>query len=165
MNYNIMVNEKSFKLEMQSGNSYKIDEIVHNTNVTKSTDNNYILNNSEGVTEVTHVKSINNEFVFLIEGEYYFVKIRSKLEELSENILANVYEQSGIKEIKSPMPGMILKIEKKIGEIVEKGDYLYILEAMKMENRIKSHVSGTVTKIMKKTGESIEKNEILMVIE
>jgi pyruvate/oxaloacetate carboxyltransferase len=50
--------------------------------------------------------------------------------------------------IESPMPGNILKVNVKVGDKVEKGETILILEAMKMENDIIAEVSGTVSKIL-----------------
>ncbi|NLX67198.1 MAG: biotin/lipoyl-binding protein [Bacteroidales bacterium] len=55
----------------------------------------------------------------------------------------------------SPMPGNILQIAVKEGDIVEKGDNLLILEAMKMENEIVSEVSGTVHRIYVHPGDTV----------
>ncbi len=50
--------------------------------------------------------------------------------------------------IESPLPGNILKVNVKVGDKVEKGETILILEAMKMENDIIAEVSGTVSKIL-----------------
>ena len=50
--------------------------------------------------------------------------------------------------IESPMPGNVLKVNVKVGDKVEKGETILILEAMKMENDIIAEVSGTVSKIL-----------------
>jgi biotin carboxyl carrier protein len=63
------------------------------------------------------------------------------------------------------MPGMILKIKKKVGDEIEQGDSLLILEAMKMENDIRSPVSGKVKEIKIKEGQAVEKGISILVIE
>jgi len=62
------------------------------------------------------------------------------------------------------MPGLLLKILKKGGDKVKKGDAVLILEAMKMENEIRSPVDGTIKAILKKEGVSVEKGEKIIVI-
>ena len=52
--------------------------------------------------------------------------------------------------IESPMPGSIMKILVKVGDKVEKGETVLILEAMKMENDIIAEVSGTVSRVLVK---------------
>jgi len=62
------------------------------------------------------------------------------------------------------MPGLILKLKKKIGEYVDAGESLIILEAMKMENELKSPISGVISKVNVTEGQSVEKNTELIII-
>jgi pyruvate carboxylase subunit B len=66
--------------------------------------------------------------------------------------------------VKSPMPGMIIKIKVKVGEKVKEGDVIAILESMKMENDIKSPISGEVKRIYVNEDDMVSPDDILMVI-
>lgn len=66
--------------------------------------------------------------------------------------------------IEAPMPGMIIRYEVSEGALVNEGDVVLILEAMKMENSISSPVSGTVVKINFKDGDTVQKGDVLAVI-
>lgn len=70
-----------------------------------------------------------------------------------------------VKDLKAPMPGLVLKVLIEPGKEVVKGDNLLVLEAMKMENMIKSPTDGIVQKILVSTGDKIEKNAILIQFE
>lgn len=63
------------------------------------------------------------------------------------------------------MPGLIIKIFKKPGDHVEKGDIVLILEAMKMQNEIQAPKAGTLRQMNVKEGESVEMRQVLAVIE
>ena len=58
--------------------------------------------------------------------------------------------------IESPMPGSILKINVKVGDNVEKGKIVLVLEAMKMENDIVAELSGTISKILVEEGSFVQ---------
>ena len=62
------------------------------------------------------------------------------------------------------MPGMIVGVEKKVGDQVNKGDAIVVLEAMKMENSLPSPISGTIKKINLNVGDQVAKNDIICVI-
>ncbi len=64
----------------------------------------------------------------------------------------------------APMPGMIVGVEKKVGDQVNKGDAIVVLEAMKMENSLPSPISGTIKKINLNVGDQVAKNDIICVI-
>lgn len=67
--------------------------------------------------------------------------------------------------VKSPMPGAILDVKASVGAKVKKGQLLFILEAMKMENEIFASIDGVVSQIMVSKGSSVSTNDILMVIQ
>ena len=66
--------------------------------------------------------------------------------------------------LSAPMPGMIVSYQKEVGDTVEKGDTVVILEAMKMENALPAPCSGTIQSINFKSGDSVAKNAVLAVI-
>ena len=59
------------------------------------------------------------------------------------------------------MPGKILSVEKKVGDSVEAGQTIMILEAMKMENEIVAPVDGTVASINVKTGDTVDTDQVM----
>ena len=66
--------------------------------------------------------------------------------------------------VKAPMPGMIIKYEKNVGDVVKKGDIVVILEAMKMENALPAPADGEITAINFGSGDSVAKDAVLAVI-
>ncbi len=64
----------------------------------------------------------------------------------------------------SPMPGMIVKYVKEVGDTVDKGETVVILEAMKMENALPSPADGTIKAIHFSSGDSVAKDAVLCVI-
>jgi len=67
--------------------------------------------------------------------------------------------------ITSVIPGTIVKINVKEGQKVNTGRVLYVLEAMKMKNKIMSTVSGVVKKILVEEGQKVAKNELIIEME
>jgi pyruvate carboxylase len=64
--------------------------------------------------------------------------------------------------VESFIPGTILDIRVKEGQLVEPGDVLLVLDAMKMQNRLKSPVKGTVRKIHVNSGDKVSKGTVLV---
>lgn len=73
-------------------------------------------------------------------------------------------EKKGAGNIKAPLPGTILQIFVKEGDIVKSGDRLLIMEAMKMENNITSDKEGKITAVKIKTGDSVLEGDVLVEI-
>jgi len=70
----------------------------------------------------------------------------------------------GAGSIKSPLPGVILDVYVKEGDMVKMGQKLLMLEAMKMENNIEADKAGKVVSIMKHKGDSVMEGEVLIII-
>jgi len=66
--------------------------------------------------------------------------------------------------VKAPMPGSIIEIKVKEGDIVNDGDVLLILEAMKMENELTASQSGTVAQILVKKGDTVNSGDPLIIL-
>ena len=67
-------------------------------------------------------------------------------------------------ETRSPMPGKVLQVSVKPGDVVNAGDPLLILEAMKMENVLVAEIAGTVKDVHVKAGEMVDPGKLLVVI-
>lgn len=71
---------------------------------------------------------------------------------------------SGGTEVRAPMPGTVLELKVAVGDTVENGQTLLVLEAMKMENDIASPAAGKVASINVAKGASVNSDDLLVVI-
>ena len=108
------------------------------------------------------VSKFQNEYEVLINGISYSFSIETdfSLQRLKKINLDRA--QSTTIRIKAPMPGMILSVLVKTGDIVKAGDTLLILEAMKMQNAILAGVKATVKRVHVKKGETTSKSDLLI---
>jgi acetyl-CoA carboxylase biotin carboxyl carrier protein len=67
-----------------------------------------------------------------------------------------------MKKIVSPMAGTVWKIVKAVGDVVEYGDAVVILESMKMEIGVEADNRGTVSRIMVEEGQVVDQDTVLM---
>jgi len=66
--------------------------------------------------------------------------------------------------VKAPLPGTITELKVSVGQQVNVGDVVLVLEAMKMQNNIEAEYAGTVTSITVKQGETVMEGAVLMTI-
>lgn len=135
------------------------------------------------MNEENTLKNIQRVFIRKLAGKYFVSRDNRKWGRLARQtmpkILLNIntvfdmyrgYKPSGLSEgsegeLFTKMPGKVVKINVEIGQKVEVGETLLILEAMKMENEIKSGMSGIIKSINVKEGEALEQGVLLMEIE
>ena len=85
--------------------------------------------------------------------------------ETGEKVIAKPVVASKAAAVKSPLPGTIMSFTVKVGDTVNAGDTVCILEAMKMENDIHTVKGGIVKEILCKVGDAVLEGTDLMVIE
>ena len=66
--------------------------------------------------------------------------------------------------LKAPLPGTVTEVKVQVGQQVNVGDILVVLEAMKMQNNIESEYAGQVTSILVKQGETVMEGAVLLTI-
>ncbi len=67
-------------------------------------------------------------------------------------------------EVRAPMPGVVSEIRVRVGQAVEAGDALLILEAMKMDNEIPAPVGGTVREVRVGRGDQVAAQQVLVLL-
>ena len=66
--------------------------------------------------------------------------------------------------VKAPLPGILLRIDKKVGDQVKVGEVIAVIEAMKMSNNIDAPADGKVTRISAEPGKTLDKGETICII-
>lgn len=72
---------------------------------------------------------------------------------------------SGEVTLKAPMPGLVVALRVEVGQTVEQGQGMVILEAMKMENELRAPRGGTVKAIRVRPGQAVNMGETLVTLE
>ena len=103
---------------------------------------------------------IENDKKATVNGKTYDIDIKEGTETLS--VSNNTGE---VKEVKSALPGNVLRIEVSVGDTINENDVLLVIEAMKMETEIKSPFSGIVKSILVEQGDQIQTGQVLIEIE
>ncbi|MDH4347769.1 MAG: biotin/lipoyl-binding protein, partial [Gemmatimonadota bacterium] len=64
--------------------------------------------------------------------------------------------------LKSPMPGLVVRVLVSAGQAVQAGQGLVVLEAMKMENELRAQAGGVVAAVQIQAGQAVEKGQVLI---
>jgi biotin carboxyl carrier protein len=96
-----------------------------------------------------------------IGGRTYTVRLEDEQSRLMKTL---GLEKAAVKvrEIKAPMPGLVVDVLVKPGDTVEKDTPVLVLEAMKMENVIRAPGDATVSAVPAEKGKAVEKGQLLV---
>jgi acetyl/propionyl-CoA carboxylase alpha subunit len=157
------VGSRSFQIEYRD-EGIIIDGQLFPLDVVKIRENYYsiIHKNKSHIAEILKIELVPKLLLVRINGRRYEVHVKDKFDQLLEKMGINSVASGSLNSIKAPMPGLIIDMKIKEGDVVKKHDPLLVLEAMKMENIIKSPGEGTVKMVHVKKGESVEKNQVLV---
>ncbi len=153
-----------FLLDVNAGQfTFQLTDVDYITLNNIDVNNQIILDNNK--SKLVYVKGVDHElkrYQIQIDGRIYQVQISDAVDQQILKMNLKSKKSNQLKELRAPMPGLVRQVNVQVGDQVDAGDSLFILEAMKMENILKSPVNGTVSDLFVKPGESVEKNQILL---
>jgi biotin carboxyl carrier protein len=161
--FQAIVNDKTFEINPE-GETITVNGEALAWDVAQLRDGYFhiIHNHKSCKAELVKADATTKTFTWKINGKHYTVSVKDKFDLLLEKLGMSQTAGSKVNSIKAPMPGLIIDLKVKAGDVVKQGDPLLILEAMKMENILKSPGDGEVKTIKIKKGDSVEKNQVLI---
>jgi acetyl/propionyl-CoA carboxylase alpha subunit len=109
--------------------------------------------------------STGKKLTIEVDGENFDIEIKEELDQMLEKMGFGAATNKHIKEIKAPMPGLVLEISVTEGQKVLEGEKVLILVAMKMENSIMIHTTATIKRIAVSAGQAVDKGQVLVELE
>ena len=153
--YKVKSNEYEF--------SFTEDEIQQMNIIHSSPINFHMIRNHRSVNAKLVSEDLEKKMIVMeIEGENFHIKINNELDQMLTTMGFDATAAKQIKDIKAPMPGLVLEISVADGQEVKQGDRIIILEAMKMENSIMIHCDASIKKIHVKAGQAVDKGQVLV---
>lgn len=164
MNFSFWLESKEFKinLEEQEKNRLRVSlgKKIYDVSAEVLCEGELLLNIDGKIYNVVINNNSSSSCSVYVNGKFYDIEKRS-----ASQILAVGTEKARKREVKTSMPGKIVKVMAKEGDKVKEGQPILVLEAMKMQNEIKSPQSGTIVKINPKDGDSVETGSLLFSVE
>jgi biotin carboxyl carrier protein len=121
-----------------------------------------IVNHKSYTADLIAIDELGKNLKLKINGKIFELNIKDKIDLLLESMGLDKALVKVIKDIKAPMPGLVVNILVKEGDTIKKGDALVTLEAMKMENIIKSPADVVIKKINISKGLALEKGQVMI---
>lgn len=156
MSYKAKVGD--FEFELSTENIAKLDSVPNEAGTL------HVLHQNKAYAATIHALG-NKHYQIVVNGNKYEVKLSDEYDQLVDKMGLSVVNTNVVKEVKAPMPGLVLSVAVEAGQQVEANETLLILEAMKMENVLKSPGDGIIKSINIAQGQAVEKGAILIEFE
>lgn len=163
--YFVISDNKETKITLNSGSELTAGDVHYDYELKEINCNNFQLKLGDKTYNVMISEEQDERPLIFINGHYFELDVKTGLEKKAAEIIQKSGKAGPSTAVKSPMPGMVLKVVKEEGDDIEIGDTVMILEAMKMENNIKATFSGKLKKIMVDENSPVDKGTELFVIE
>jgi len=116
----------------------------------------------DGKSFAMSVEGSGREVGVTLAGHHYACQIEDERERAQHSVEGGGAAGGGL--IKSVMPGVVVEVLVEVGQVVEAGDAMLILEAMKMQNEISAPWSGTIERIAVEASQTVAKGAPLIEI-
>lgn len=164
MKYITTVGSEEYVIEIDQEGQITVDDKMYQIDFQHLTEGGLLSLLIDNRSLEAIVEEHENLWDVLIHGELYSVDVKDERAYRLAKARGLSTRASGKASITSPMPGLIIAVPVKVGQTIQKGDQVVILESMKMENELRSPRDGIVTHVYASKGQSVEKNQILVTI-
>ncbi len=161
MKYIATVNDREFVIEIDPDGGILIDGEPQEIDFRRLPSGiTSLLMNHRSVAAVVEERA--DHWEVLIAGDLYSVAVQDERARRLEKMRTTGLAVNGEAAVSSPMPGIIVAVSVAVGDAVEYGEKVVILESMKMENELRAPCSGIVTHVHVTPGMSVEKDQVLV---
>ena len=162
--YRALVGDRTFDIRWNGGHLYLHDEAT-NYAFEQVSGNHYLLVlNGRSVPVVIDANGDGTAQVTL-DGRTTSVRVKDERALLMERFGLDAGDDAAQREVRAPMPGLVLRVAVEAGQDVRAGDSLLVLEAMKMENELRAAGDGVVKAVHVAAGTAVAKTELLLELE
>lgn len=103
-----------------------------------------------------------SSWVIEMEGRLFEVNVEDERARHIRELASHVAPVEPRRDLRAPMPGLIVRIDVVEGQDVKTGDGLVVMEAMKMENELRADAPGRVVSIEVELGQVVERDTVLL---
>ncbi|MEP6778366.1 MAG: biotin/lipoyl-containing protein [Gemmatimonadaceae bacterium] len=165
MKYVVDINGERVHVELNGSNATVNGETVHAEMQTVPGTPVRLVRIGNAMHRVTSRRQPQNgrgSYVLDVDGFRYEVLTLDERTRAIRDLSAKAEVASGPAPLKAPMPGLVVRIAVKVGDTVDVGQALVVVEAMKMENELRAISAGVVTAIRVTEGMAVEKGALLI---
>ncbi|MRX47421.1 acetyl-CoA carboxylase biotin carboxyl carrier protein subunit [Pedobacter puniceum] len=161
--YTLKSAHQNYKIEEREGKLYLNDGLIDLDISDLGNQHFHVIEKHKSFeAELLELNKEEKYVLIKVNAQVYRFDVSDQYDILLKEMGLDKLNQHTVKELKAPMPGLVLQVMVQVGDEIKKGDNLLVLEAMKMENILKAPADATVKSILIKAGDKVEKNQVLI---
>ena len=102
-------------------------------------------------------------YAVLRDTEHYEVRVKPAWAQLAEGV-SGARVESGELTVAAPLIGVVVEVRVRVGQQVNRGDVLVVIEAMKMQNEVRAPRAGAVKSLRARAGQKVAARQALVVL-
>jgi len=164
MRYYVTLDNRTFHVELVDGRVTIDDQPVGDTELLAAggTDIHHLLVGGRSHTLVARPTGARGGWELHLDGAKHVALVVDERTRAIRSLAPAAASVAAHRPVRAPMPGLIVRVEVKPGQLVRQGDGVVIMEAMKMENELRADTDGVVAKVLVKPGQPVEKGAVLI---
>ena len=158
--YRIRIGENEYRIEITDAGIKINDEDIQADLLQLNEAGLYLMNHGDDKLEIHMRVEGDNSYLVMADGKQILAQVEAGRDQVKSQIspLAD-------NELRAPMPGLVISVNVQVGQKVDEGQAVCVLESMKMQMAIHAPKSGTIQKILVESDQKVEKDALLVVID
>ena len=162
MNYIVDINGRRISVEID-GDRVRVDGRPVQASLTMIEGTPiHVLRVGDAVHRIVARRTARGRYVLSVDGWRLDAEALDERTRAIRELSAANAGPSGPAPLVAPMPGLVVRVSVAVGDSVQPGQGLVVMEAMKMENELRSAATGTVKAIRAQPGDAVEKGAVLV---
>ena len=164
MKYFVTIEDREYEIEVD-GSTMSVDGVLISAELASlpGTDRRHLRMDDRSVSLFGRLRP--DGWLVELEGRGFEVRVEDERARHIRDLASAAAPLESHREVRAPMPGLIVKVEVEAGQEVDQGDGLIVMEAMKMENELRADASATVRDVLVEPGQTVNRDDLLVVLE
>ena len=164
MKYLTIIGDKQFTIDINRNGEITLDGEVVNVDMQQMLDTTMYSVIVNGVSHDVRMREGEGVYLAELNGDIFEVVVEDERTRRLAGLKGGAGAMTGEVIIKAPMPGVVIDVPVSLGQEVQPGDIVIILESMKMQNEFKAPRAGKVHTLRVAPGDKVEQGAVMLSI-
>ena len=158
--FRIKIGENEYRIEITESGIKINDEDIQADLLQLNEAGLYLMNHGDDKLELHMKVEGESSYLVMADGKQILAQVESERDQVKSRVVS-----ASDNELRAPMPGLVISVNVEIGQQVQEGQPVCVLESMKMQMAIHAPKDGIVKDILVSSDQKVEKDSLLVVLE